>query len=213
MKIYCLSGLGVDKRAFQNIHIDGVELIHIDWIDTLPKESLANYSKRLYETIQPEPDYNLMGVSFGGMVAAEFAKIKQPSNLFLISTLNTRSELSRIFKIGAALKFHRIIPSGLMRRSNFMTNYLFGAKAKEDKKLLKEILRDTDPKFLKWAINALVKWENSVKPNGIKIHGSNDKMLPLKSKTNHLIEGGGHFMIVTRGMEISEIIKMEISSE
>jgi hypothetical protein len=144
------------------------------------------------------------------MIASEFAKLKQPSTLFLVSTINSRTELSNTFKIGAVLRLHRILPSGLMRRSNFITNYLFGVKLPEDKALLKNILYDTDPKFLKWAMNSIVHWKNNKNPIGIKIHGSKDKILPLKSNTNYLINGAGHFMIVTHGIEISQIIGSEI---
>lgn len=209
MKLYCLSGLGVDKRAFNNINIKGVELIHIDWIKPLSKESLQSYSKRLFEIVNPEDGYNLIGVSFGGMVATEFTKLKRPNKLFLVSTINSSSELPWLFKFGAVLRFHKVIPSSLMRKSNFMTNYLFGVKQKEDKELLKQILNDTDPRFLKWAINAIAHWKNSDKPFGIKIHGNNDKILPLKTEADYVIEGGAHFMIVTRGEEISGVIEKE----
>jgi hypothetical protein len=117
-----------------------------------------------------------------------------------------------VFKFGAALGLHRLIPSPLLRKSNFMINYLFGVKQKEDKEQLKQILNDTDPRFLKWAINAIAHWKNSDKPAGIKIHGSNDKVLPLKTDADSVIEEGGHFMIVTRGKEISELIEKEINN-
>jgi hypothetical protein len=76
---------------------------------------------------------------------------------------------------------------------------------------LKQILNDTDSRFLKWAINAIAHWKNSDKPSGIKIHGNNDKVLPLKTDADYVIEGGGHFMIVTRGKEISELIENGIN--
>jgi hypothetical protein len=209
VKLYCLSGLGVDKRAFSNIKAQGVELVHIDWIKPLPDESLTSYSKRLFEVVNPEDGYNLMGVSFGGMIASEFSKLKQPNKLFLVSTINSSSEMSTIFKLGSTLRLHKLIPVFIMTKSNFITNYLFGAYENNDKQLLKQILKDTDTSFLKWAINAITKWKNSEKTIGIKIHGSNDKILPLKTKANHIINGGGHFMIVSRGNEISDLIEAE----
>jgi hypothetical protein len=200
----------VDKRAFNNIRVTGVELVHIDWIKPLPNESLYSYSKRLFEIINPEDGYNLIGVSFGGMVAAEFSKLKQPNKSFLISTINSSSEMSVLFKIGSSLRLHKLIPGSLMTKSNFIINYLFGVSETKDKQLLKQILNDTDPSFLKWAINAITKWNNSKKTTGIKIHGSNDKILPLKTKANHIIKNGGHFMIVSRGIEISDLIKNKV---
>ena len=185
-------------------------MVHIDWISPQANEPLDQYAKRLYDDVRPEDNYNLVGVSFGGMIAAEFAKIKKKKNLLLISTIYNKSELPNLYKFGAAIRLHRLLPTGLMRRSNFLTYSLFGVKRKDDKKLLKQILLDTNPVFLRWAINAMTKWTNNAVRSGIKIHGNKDKILPLKSKADFIIEGGGHFMIVTKGAEISKIIDNEV---
>lgn len=131
MKLYCLSGLGVDERAFQNLDLPEFGLIHIPWIDPIPTETLEDYSKRLFQTFPIDQDYNVMGVSFGGMVAMEFAKIKKPRNLFLISTIHSRNELPVLFKIGGWMKLHKIIPSSLLTRSNFISYYFFGLNGKK----------------------------------------------------------------------------------
>lgn len=210
MKLYCLSGLGVDERAFRNIEIENVELVHIAWIDPLKNETLEHYAKRLFEETKPENGYNLLGVSFGGMIAAEFAKIKKPNKLFLVSTINNSSELSLSFKIGMALRIYKLVPSKLLRKSNFITNYIFGVENESDKLLLKQILHDTDSKFLKWAINAIFNWNNSAKPTGITIHGTKDKIFPIHNDVNYKIKNGGHLMIINYAKEISEIIKNEM---
>lgn len=210
MKLYCLSGLGVDERAFQNIEVDNVELSHIAWIDPLKNETLEQYAKRLFEETKPEDGYNLLGVSFGGMIAAEFAKIKKPNKLFLVSTISNSSELSLPFKIGMTLRIYKLITSKLIRKSNFITNYLFGVENESDKLLLRQILYDTDPKFLKWAFNAIFNWDNPVKPIGITIHGTKDKIFPIKSDINYKIKNGGHLMVINYAKEISEIIENEM---
>lgn len=75
--------------------------------------------------------------------------------------------------------------------------------------LLKEILKDTDPEFAKWAIVRLTTWQNQTRfYNLIKIHGSGDKLLVYKKQSNTiLVEKGEHFMIVDRANEISRIIE------
>jgi len=208
VKLYCLSGLGVDERAFRNLNLPEFELIHIPWIHPLSNESLADYSKRLFDESIIDDDSNLLGVSFGGMVAMEFAKIKQPKNLFLISTIHSRKELPTLFKIGGWMRLHKIVPSKLLTSANFISYYLFGVKQKEDRSLLKEILRDTDPKFLKWAMSAILTWTNT-ESAGYNIHGTNDKILPLKRSVDVSIHDGGHFMIVTKADEISAVIMEE----
>ncbi|MCC6701370.1 MAG: alpha/beta hydrolase [Fluviicola sp.] len=205
-----MSGLGVDKRAFQNIHLNNNELIHIEWITPLVNESLVQYAKRLFEQIQPEDDYYLIGVSFGGMIATEFAKIKTPKKLFLISTIKGKKELSGLYKYGSKLNIQRILPTRIMRTANPFTRYLFGVKLPADKLLLKTVLKETNPSFLKWALNAIANWENITPIEGITIHGSKDKVFPLPENTNYVIENGGHFMVVTQGKEISAILEKEL---
>ena len=206
MEIYCLSGLGVDQRAFSNVSIKGVNLINIPWITPNKNESLANYSKRLFETQNLPDNYILVGLSFGGMVAQEFAKIKKPKKLFLISTINGNHQLPPYLKLVKKLGLHKIVPGKLLKKTNFITFYFFGVNKSEHKTLLKTILNDTSSSFLKWAINAIFNWDNKQKVDAIKIHGNKDRLLPnIDSK--HLIENGGHFAILTNGKQVSEIIK------
>lgn len=92
-KIYCLSGLGIDERAFANIHIPNYTLVFIPWIEPLENESLPSYAIRMFESTKIEDDYILMGVSFGGMIAQEFEKIKKPKHLFIISSMSSSESL------------------------------------------------------------------------------------------------------------------------
>jgi pimeloyl-ACP methyl ester carboxylesterase len=209
LKLYCLSGLGVDQKAFKYFTPKGMELIHIPWIKPLKKEGLRAYSIRLFKRVQPEEDYSLIGVSFGGMIASEFAKIQAPKKLYLISTVPSRDALQGFFKFGAKLRLHKLLPTPLLTRANFFTYFLFGIKSIEDKQLIRTILRDTDVTFMKWAIQAIVTWNNKTDVAAIVIHGSKDRILPRKEDVDHLITGGGHFMIVTRGKEITQIIENE----
>lgn len=207
MKIYCLSGLGVDKKAFQNLKAEGLELVHIDWIKPQKSESLEHYAKRLFDLSDLPQEYNLLGLSFGGMIATEFSKIRKPKQLYLISTITSRAELRPIFKLIGLLRLHRIMPASILKRSNFITNYFFGVNTKEEIKLLRQILKETDPYFLKWALNAILNWKNTERPAATIIHGTHDKILPIGKNADHMISNGGHFMIVSKGKEISEILK------
>lgn len=208
--LYCLSGLGVDERAFQRLHPKDVTLKHIPWIPPQKGESLQEYSARLFNQANLPEDYSLAGVSFGGMIAAEFAQIRKPKHLFLISTISSGTELPWFFKLGGFLRIYQLVPKKMLNRPNYMFYYLFSVKNQEDKRLLREIVMDTDPDFLRWALGAIVRWRSQYHPEGIKIHGSSDRLLPPKGEIYNRISNGGHFIIVDRAAEIAEVIESEL---
>ena len=108
-------------------------------------------------------------------------------------------------------KVVKIIPAKLLNPPRWIANRLFGTK---QKKLLNEILNDTDLKFTKWAVQELSTWKNEQKvENVLKIVGTKDKLIPLKEDKNiHLIKGGGHLMIIDNADEVSKIINKEIKN-
>lgn len=206
MNIYGISGLGADKRVFERLSLDH-DIIPIDWIEPLPNESIEAYSNRLKDVIDQSKPFVLIGVSFGGLIAIEISKITNPSLTILISSAQTKHDLRWVYRRFGKSKIIPFIPSKLFDMPHGLASFLFGTS---EKKLLSNILDDTDQRFTKWAINELTNWKNDTKLNNvITISGTKDKLIP-PTHVDHLIEGGEHFMIVDRANEISEIIIHEI---
>lgn len=205
-KIYCLSGLGVDERAFSRIEIQQADLIHVPWIPSKKRESLQAYATRLFETIQPDENYHLIGVSFGGMIAQEWAKILNPKKLILMSTAASNTSIKPLLRFPGKLGLHRLLHPKIALMFFPITQRMFGARTVKDKQQLKIILRDTDPKFLRWATGAILKWNASVVVDAIHIHGKNDKMISLPECPD-LITEGGHFTVFSEGVTISKFIE------
>jgi pimeloyl-ACP methyl ester carboxylesterase len=208
MNIYCISGLGADKRAFKLLSLNQ-ELIHIDWLKSTKNESLSSYCIRLAEQINSKEPFILIGLSFGGLVACEIAKFLKPEKVILLSSITNKKHLPLMFRVIGSIGLHKIIPPSWMKPPMSLAYWLFGIKKKENKLLLKEIFEDTDLDFLKWAVRRLLSNEEIIAPsNLIRIHGTNDKMLPLKDKDRVVeIEGGGHFMVIEQASDVSEALK------
>lgn len=206
-KIYIFSGLGVDRRVFDNIDFGNLDVEFVDWIDPLKNEPLENYIKRISQKITHDNPI-LIGLSFGGMVAVEISKIIRTEKIILIASAKNKFELPKFNRISGKLKLNQLIPKSIIKKQNFITNWIFGIETESEKSLLKSILKDTDPNFFSWAINEIVNWKNETIPeNVIHIHGNKDRIIPFKNvKADFVIEGGGHFMIVNRSKEIQEII-------
>ncbi|WP_312418415.1 alpha/beta hydrolase [Epilithonimonas sp.] len=206
-KIYVFSGLGVDKRVYDNIDFGTLDVEFINWIEPLKNESLENYAFRISEKITCDNPI-LIGLSFGGMLAVEISKIINVKKIILIASAKNKFELPFVFKLSGKLKLNQLLPNSILKRQNFILNWLFGIETSKEKQLLKSILQDTDTNFLKWAINEILNWKNKIYPeNCIHIHGNKDRIIPIKNvKADFVIENGGHFMTVNKAKEIENII-------
>lgn len=207
-KIYIFSGLGADKRAFKHLDFSGFDATFIEWIAPAGQEPIEQYAKRITQQIHSEKPI-LIGLSFGGIMTVEVAKHINTEKIILLASAKTKDEIPFYYRWSGKLKLHRLIPAQLMKQANFFSFWLFGIETKQDKRLLEEILNDTAPKFLKWAINTIVNWKNTTQHENIKhLHGDADRILPIKYvKCNVEIKGGGHFMTINKPEEIIQILK------
>lgn len=210
-KIYLISGLGADERVFQKLDLSEFEPVFIEWIIPLVNETIEQYATRLrtqITTLRP----TLLGLSFGGMMAIEIAKQIETEKIILIASAKTKNEIPFYFRAAGKLGIDKFLPTNILKSANFSTNWFFGASSEFEKQLLKQIIIDTDPVFLRWAIEKIALWENQIELKNIfHIHGTNDKVLPYRFvRCDEKIEGGGHLMTLDRAAEITEIIRGQL---
>lgn len=205
--IYVFSGLGADERVFQKLKFEGYNYVFIKWILPYKDETIQNYSLRLINQIKtPKPI--LIGLSFGGIIAIEVSKIIETTKIILLSSVKTKYEIPLYYRLLGKLGFHKIIPTSFLKSSNFITNWFFGVNSEFDKQLLKQILMETNPVFLNWAIEKIIMWSNIlVFDNIYHIHGNKDHILPnCFLKADAIINDGGHFMVLNKSLLINKII-------
>ncbi|MCF1750552.1 alpha/beta hydrolase [Mariniradius sediminis] len=203
--IFVFSGLGADERVFRKIQFQGFLVTHVKWIPPLQNESIDSYAKRILTQVA-SPNPILVGLSFGGIMAIEVAKLIGTEKVILISSAKNRDEIPFYLRLAGSIRLHRLIPAEFLKSSNFLSNWFFGAETPEEKALLKNILEDTDPAFLKWAIDKILTWSHSG-PNPIQInhlHGDRDRILPIRFVQGPIsIKGGGHLMTLDKHEEIN----------
>jgi pimeloyl-ACP methyl ester carboxylesterase len=210
-EIYIFSGLGADERVFRQLDLSGFSPTFIKWVVPFGGETIEEYANRLLcqiKTIKPI----LVGVSFGGIIAVEIARQIEIGKLILISSAKTKYEIPFYYRFAGKLKLHKLLPTRYLKTANRITNWLFGTNSKFDRQLLNQILADTEPLFLKWAIDKTVTWNNRVPPsNFFHIHGASDRILPAIFIKNSLtIKHGGHLMVLNRSDEINKILNQQI---
>lgn len=206
--IYVFSGLGADERAFQKLDFAGADVCFIRWISPRANESLPAYAKRLLPQVE-SPSPILLGLSFGGMLAQEVAKLIPVQRIILLASAKSEKEIPPYFRLLGTLGLHRLLPSRWIKKPSKLNYWLFGAETAEDRHLLDQILQDTDASFLHWALPAIAQWKNTTAAdNLIHIHGSRDRILPIRFVAYDLcLEGAGHFMTLNRPQEISELMR------
>ncbi len=209
--LYLFSGLGADKRIFQRLDLSGYSVNYIEWIAPLEGETIEHYAARLLCQITSQKP-TLIGLSFGGMMAVEIAKLIETEKVILISSIKSGNEVPFYYRWMGHAGFHKRIPSGLLKNTNFLTNWLFGTVSPFDQKLLKEIMGDTNPAFFSWAVNQVVLWKNKTLPkNLVHIHGTGDRILPIRfTEYDIVVKKGGHFMTLNRSDEINQILRLQL---
>ena len=211
--IYCVSGLGADRRVFTKLQFEGYRPVHLEWLSPETGETLPDYAKRLAAKIEDEKPI-LIGLSFGGIVAIEIAKQIAVEKLILISSVKTTSENPWYFRLFSWFPVHLLIPfKSLLWAVYWVIDWFFSLENAAERQLFKTILADTDANFLRWAINRVVLWRNETIPqNTYHIHGTGDRIFPMTFiSPDVIVERGGHFMIMNRAERVSQIIDRIIS--
>ena len=209
MVVYFISGLGADKRAFEHLVLPADwEIIHLNWIPVITNESLESYVLRFSKQINTEKIFSLVGLSFGGIMAVELSKLIHPHKIILLSSISSNKELPFSYRLLAVTGIHQWVPQNWLNKVFPFTNWYFGVHTKEEVQLLKAIIHDTSPAFLKWAIDEILNWKNTTKPTGVfHIHGSSDRIFSINNiKADLVIKNGGHFMVHNKAAEISKIL-------
>lgn len=211
-EVYFISGLGANEHAFMNLQLPGVKQIHLNWFEPAPNDTMETYAKRMSEKITTK-DPIIIGLSLGGMMAIEIAKLIPVKKIILISSAKTVKEIPWYFKIGRFIPAHKLIPVSWIAGSYGPVVWLLGAITDEQLDRLKKVIDiSLFRRFDKWAMDAVVKWKNEIiPPNVIHIHGAKDKMLPYRFVTaDYTIEKGTHLMVLTEAKKISAVLMKEL---
>lgn len=208
VKVYFISGMAADSRVFRHIQLPaGFEAVYLDWITPEKEESLPSYAMRLATNIDTTQPFALVGLSFGGMLATEIAKQYQPVATILISSVPVSGQLPGYFRAAAKLKLHKIVPISLLKSSAAAKRF-FTAERSDDKKLLWQIINESDTSLIRWSMHAILNWQNDIVPQPVwHIHGTRDEVLPIRyTQPTHTIAKAGHMLVMTQADAVNQIL-------
>jgi esterase/lipase len=204
--------MGVDGRLFKNLKLENCTIHHISWITPFKNETLPEYALRLSEQIDASQPFVLIGVSFGGMCSVEIAKHLYPLRTFVISSCKRSRELPLKITFWKRFSLYKKLSDARYIKAAMLVKKQFGVTSKDQSEKFLEMLRSAPDNYFSGAVHCIMNWQNEIVPEGvIHIHGTHDRVLPhIKIICEHKIDGGDHFMIVTKAKEINEIINKEL---
>ncbi len=216
-QVYLVPGLGANCKIFKHIHLpeDQYDVQCLEWITPISmKESISDYARRMAEQITGEKII-LIGVSFGGIVAQEIAKIIPTEKTVIIASVKSRKELPLRIRMGKYLKIHRLLPYSKINQIEKWILKIYGDKVKRKVDKYKDYLSVRNPLFLKWAMDQVPKWDQKEPiPNVLHIHSDQDEIFPIKyiqecivvKNTPHIL------MIMKRARAINKILANNLTT-
>lgn len=207
--LYLIPGTGADHRFFSRLQLD-VNTQVIEWTDWGNAQTIREYAEVLSLQINTEEPFGILGVSFGGMLAVEMSKFLNPEKLILVSSAKSYKELPIIVRVSRRVGVHYLISPWLIKIIPF-AGKIFGV-SKKDKGFFDKMIAETPKGHLKKTIRSILYWKNTVFTSEvIHIHGSQDKVIPIKKiQKPAVIVGGGHFMVYNMANEVGEIINKHL---
>lgn len=223
MIIYMLAGLAFDQRSFQNLQISpDAEIFHLDWIDPLPKEKIADYAGRIIETqIAPEHrerEIIFIGHSFGGVLSQEMAlQLPKTRLVILISSIKSHSEKPVWMRLLFWLPVYWMIVKSLIRLTAPIWSAWYGYTTPTSRRLLIDMTMRFSNRYHRWATRTISWWRAKPKPEPLRIvsiHGTRDRMFPFRNVTQpkHVVKGGNHFMVYHNAEEVSQLVALELEN-
>ncbi len=210
MKLYVISGLGADKKVFENINFPEKfsEIIFIEWLMPDVNESFQNYVKRMSEPINKDEKFCLLGYSFGGIMVQEINKLKPAEKIVILGSIKSDKEMSVTFHLAKKSRIFTKIPESYFGEKT-VKSYAFFRKLFDPKNpKLWQYFVVQNPTYLKWSINKILEWKSDENPKVVQILADKDIVFPPKnSKPDYIIKNGTHLFPVTRHKEVSKILE------
>ena len=214
--VYFMPGLAASPTIFENIKLpeDQFEMHFLEWFLPNDKESIESYALRMTEQIQDENPV-LVGVSFGGVLVQEMAKIIPVRKTIIISSVKSNQEFPRRMKIAKATKAYKLLPTGLVHNVEGLAKFAFGDSINQRLKLYEKYLSVRDKSYLDWALESIILWDRTIEDkNVVHIHGDADDVFPIKYISHcHVVKGGSHIMILSKYKWLNENLPKIILNE
>ncbi|MFD0797379.1 alpha/beta fold hydrolase [Maribacter chungangensis] len=205
--VYFMPGMAANSSIFEHIKLpeDQFETHFLDWVLPAKEMNLKAYAKEMCSFISHKNPV-LIGVSLGGVVVQEMAKIIPVRKVIIISSVKSKQELPKRMLFARYTNIHKLLPTGLVNNVELLTKYAFGETVTKRLALYEKYLSIRDKRYIDWCIHELVNWQQVIPPKGlIHIQGAKDSVFPITNINDCItVKKGTHAMIIHRAKWFNE---------
>ncbi len=202
-----MPGMAANPSIFKNIELpsDTFEQHFLEWFVPPKNMSISAYAAEMKKRVV-HPDPVLVGVSFGGMLVQEMAKLMPVKKVIVVSSVKYGSELPKRMVFAKYTKAHKLLPTGLVNNVELLAKYAFGEKVTKRLALYEEYLSIRDKYYIDWSIDQIVNWKQTECPDClVHIHGDKDPVFPIGNIKDCIpVRNGTHTMIIHRAKWFNE---------
>ncbi len=215
-KVYLISGLGLNERVFARLSLNGLNVVHLPWIEPRKGEALSTYAQRMLAPYisSGDPAPVIVGLSFGGIIAVEIAKLIPVKKVIIISSIKHHRERPFYMSLLRWIPVYFLFSYEFYQQTIGIWGRIFGIHSKAEEKIFLQMFARMSNYYVAWATNRVLTWKNTdIPPQILHIHGKKDKVFPaLFIRDAEWIESGDHGMIVHKPRKLSQIIKDAVKS-
>ncbi len=215
LPLILFSGLGADERVFANQQREFPQLIVPPWRPPQRGDTLTTYCQRLAGELSLSGPVIVGGISFGGIVASEFARHVDARCCLLISSLRSPRQLPRRIRAVGTLRF--ALDGIPFRPIQNVLGRIGRSERLPISPLVKQVLlqlADADPRVVRWSIRQIFRFTEPPLTIPIhRIHGDRDPIFPLRYvQSDKVVCGGGHLLPQTHAGQINEFLRRAIAT-
>jgi pimeloyl-ACP methyl ester carboxylesterase len=209
-RLVLFPGMGADGRLFEPQARAGIQFEAAELITPLRSETLADYAARMRDAVDLAGPCVVGGVSFGGMLACEVARICGARCVVLIASCRNRAGIPSHYRMVEWMS--RLVPDVLIQRRAAVSGRLLAALEcidEREQQLVMQMSREVAVPQLRRIARMILQWQTPARlPCPVyHIHGDADRIIPIRRVTpDEVVHSGGHLINLTHAEQVNSFI-------
>lgn len=218
IRTYFIGGFAADIRLFRHQLETIPAAVYLPFPQPEQTDTLESYALKFIPLIDRDQAFNLVGQSMGGLIVMELIKHIHAEKIILISSVKCRAEMPRKFNLLRKSGLYRFVPGSFLIKGIELGTLLVPemTRCKGLRRICIDMTRQNSAAFLQWCTRAIMLWKGAQpqRTDIIHIHGTKDKMFPVKQLKNIIpVTGGSHLMLLSRAEEMTNILMTHLFSD